>query len=189
MIFAHRAAKIMLDTSPVRRFAEADALDRLAAFLGDKAYAPAPVLTELRDIEGSFSQIAEQLGRNWPRPAPEAPARVNDDILRLQKRYRPPDRQNDPKVNLGEIAAVQLAIHHNFHLLVAEDDLAKQLSYKKLDRLPTALVVAEMVVVADLDEELGWRIWNASTPDEATRSGYDRDVGRARRDYLLEIYT
>jgi hypothetical protein len=189
VIFAHRAAKIMLDTSPVRRFAEADALDKLAAFLGNNAYAPAPVLAELRDIEGSFPQIATQLGRNWPRPAPEAPARVTDDILRLQKRFRPPDRQNDPKVNLGEIAAVQLAIHFRFPLLVAEDDLAKQLAWKKIDRISTAMVVAEMVVVDDLDQELGWGIWDASTPDEATRRDYDDGVGRARRDYLLEIYT
>jgi hypothetical protein len=190
MIFAHRAAKVMLDTSPVRRFTEGELVLEFAEFLGERAYAPPPVLRELRDIAGKFPDIDALLSRKWPRTTPEVPTRVNDDIFRLQKRYRPGDRRDDLTVNLGEIAAVQIAVHLGYPLLVADDSLAKALSKRKVFRLSTAQVAAEMVVLDKLDDEQGWRVWNLATPDDQglTRRDYDSDVSRARTDYHLELW-
>lgn len=188
MLFAHRASKLMLDTSPVRRFAEVNLALDLADFLGDRAYAPPPVLKELNDIAGRFPQIEELLARKWPKPAPQVDARVLDDILRLQKRYRPPERRNDTNVNLGEIAAVQMAIHLRFQLLIAEDELAVSLSRHKLPRISTAMVAAEMVALDTLGDDPGWTVWNNATPDGTDRNDYDRAVARARMDLELGIY-
>ena len=189
MLFAHRASKLMLDTSPVRRFAEAGLIHEMQAFLGEKAYAPSPVLQELRDISDKFKDIDAVLKAKWPKPAPQVEQRVLDDIFRLQKRYRPPARSDDPRVNLGEIAAVQMAIHLGFPLLVADDELAAKLSRLKLGRISTAMLAAEMVALGHLDENQGWNVWDSATPDDADHDDYERAASRARLDLALDIYT
>jgi hypothetical protein len=189
VLFAHRASKLMLDTSPVRRFAEAERLYDLATFLGDKAFAPPPVIQELKDISGRFTQIRELLEKKWPKPAPQVAPRVMEDIFRLQKRFRPSQRQNDKKVNLGEIAAVQMAIHLGFQLLVADDELAASLSRGKLPRISTAMVTAEMVALEQLADDPGWIVWDSATPVGLSRTDYERAVALARRDIELGIYT
>lgn len=179
----------MLDTSPVRRFAETELLYHLATFLDDRAYAPSAVLKELEDISEKFPQIGELLAKKWPKSAPAVESRVMDDIFRLQKRYRPKDKPNDTRVNLGEIAAVQTAIHLRIPLLVADDELAADLSRGKLPRISTAMVTAEMVALEKLRDEAGWAVWDSATPDDATREHYDRAVARAKADLALGIYT
>lgn len=180
----------MLDTSPVRRFAEQGVVFELADFLGDTAYAPTQVLKELGDISGKFPDIGTLLANKWPKPAPDVPRHVEENILILQKRFRPADRSDDQQVNLGEIAAVLIGQHHRFHLLVAEDTLAKDLARGKLLRISTPKLAAEMVALEKLDDEAGWKVWEAAAPKDKglMRKHYNDDVSRARLDFHLEIY-
>lgn len=93
MHFAHSARKVMLDTSPFRRFLDVDLFLELHGYLGKRAFVVAEVMAELCDVAGYRRHAALKMTLSatppWPQVTPPPPLDVEEEILRIQSEMRP----------------------------------------------------------------------------------------------------
>ncbi len=185
MHFAHSARKVMLDTSPFRRFLDVDLFLELHGYLGKRAFVVAEVMAELCDVAGYRRHAALKMTLSatppWPQVTPPPPLDVEEEILRIQSEMRPAGRSGDEQVNLGEIATVVIGAQLNFPLIVADDDLAKRLAKPRgLPRISTAMLAVEMTLHGALDDTQGFAAYDCATPVGVGRSEFEAAIDRAR---------
>jgi hypothetical protein len=185
MHFAHKVGKVLLDTSPFRRFLDVDLFLALHQYLGTKAFVVEEVMAELCDVAGyrRHGALRLTLAANppWPQTTSPPPLAVEEEILRIQKEMRPEERSRDEKVNLGEIATVVIGAHLNFPLIVADDELAKLLARPRgMPRISTAMLAVEMTLQGALDDDEGFAAYDCATPPGVGRTEFDAAVERAQ---------
>lgn len=185
MHFAHKARKVLLDTSAFRRFLDVDLFLELHGYLGKKAFVVEEVMAELCDVAGyrRHAALKMTLGATppWPQVTPPPPLDVEEEILRIQREVRSAERSGDEKANLGEIATVVIGAHLNFPLIVADDELAKLLAKpRRLPRISTAMLAVEMTLHGALDEAQGFAAYDCATPAGVGRAEFETAVHRAR---------
>lgn len=170
------AAEVMLDASVLCRFAQADALDRLRAYLGERARITREVQRELlRLVERrEFASLAIHLSKKgvfaitegkWPKLTKNLPDALKDEFVQLLELKRTLGEHD--RAHAGEIATVLIARHRASDLVVMDDNWGVLLARRtyQLEVMSTARLALEMVVAGALDEQQGFRVFDCATPD------------------------
>ena len=161
MFQAHLAKSVLLDTSPFRRFTEAELLAELMSYL-PAASVVAEVGSELDDAARSerYKALAGAMNRfNWTKriagisgPMQLADAKILLDIL----------RQSDPgKSHVGEVATILRAKQLGVQLVIMDDrDARKKVAGPRgVKTIATATLASEMTYRGALSEEQGWCVF------------------------------
>ena len=156
---------VVLDTSVFVNFAEADTLAALAGFLGDRAVRTTEVQAELdRDgLRRKFPKLRQLDSLRWPGGDPYA---LNTPLLAELTGIKQVHRRGseDLLANLGEIATY-LAARELGGLGIVDDDLMKPYFVRRrMPRMSSALVAAEMTASGHIDEIDGLRTYELATP-------------------------
>jgi hypothetical protein len=176
-----RLDEILLDTGPFCRFCEAEALDRLATYLGDRAWITQDVANEVhyrgKKEHGALRTL------QWQKPSfPQ-----HDPIILTGAHAKQAgliharkQRQDDPHyADLGEITTVLAAVARGHTAVMIDDrfgrDLARQ---RRLPLYSTADLAAEMTAAGTVDEPLGWRIFGSVFHEK--RAAFEQAVERMR---------
>jgi hypothetical protein len=184
------AQEVMLDASPICRFAEHGLLEPMRRYLGDRARITREVERELQRLSGQqqFPQIREYLCADgtivrsdgkWPQRTGQLPSTLRADYVNLlqgKRRFGEHERAHS-----GEIATVLMAQHRGADLVVIDDGWGKNLAKSRgLQTMTTARLVLEMVVAGLLSEEQGFTVYDGATPAEVGRSRYEESLSRLR---------
>lgn len=179
--YTHGGDTVLLDSSAFFRFAEAGELIYLASYFGKRAYITREVHAELERNAATYNDLRTLDRMHWP---PEdnrltlPPARLEElfDILRgIQE---PGDHE---LTHAGEISTVLMAQHLGGKLIVLEDLEGKKLARKRqVPRISTAILAAEMVAAGHLTDELGFKVYDLTTPDHVGIAEWKRAVAEAK---------
>lgn len=180
-LYTHGADRVLLDSSSFFVFARAGQLIYLAQYLGKRAYITQEVHGELELNAGKYPDL-RTLGRmRWPLEENRltlTPALMEElfDILRGIQ-----DPGDHRLKHAGEISTVLMAEHLGGELIVLEDSDGKKLATRrKVPRMSTAILAAEMVAMEHLTDELGFAVYDIATPDGVGENEWTRAVREAR---------
>ncbi len=179
MIVAGDADRVLLDTGVIVNFLEAGMLIPLAGYLPNAAVT-LDVDIELRRLAGTrFADLATLDRLRWPPGEPLAlPPDLLADAEALRKLNSSPGAHE--AANRGEIATALLAGRLQVAAII-DDDLGKRLcKTRKVARLSTAQLVAEMVAAGAIDADSGFLVFNVATPEGVGRAEYEKALDRAR---------
>jgi hypothetical protein len=178
---AGSADTVLLDTSVIVNFADAGMLIQLAEYLGPKAAITLDVHRELTRLAGSSHPELATLERlKWPRgEALALPPDLLADADALRKLHSRPGEHES--AHLGEISTALIAPRLPNAIVVMEDGFGKRLCRNRgTPRLSSAQLAAEMVAVAELDEESGYAVFGVATPIGIGRAEFVEALGKAR---------
>ena len=116
----------------------------------------------------------------WPPGEPlDLPVHLLADAEGIRRVNAEPGDHEDR--NRGEIATALIAHDRGDTLVVMEDRLGKRLcQLRRLPRLSTAQLIAEMVAFEAVGEEEGFRAFDHATPAGVGRPEFVRAVQRCR---------
>ena len=188
-MLSRTAQHVLLDASPLCRFAECSLMGALRGYLGSRARITREVERELLRLadRDSFVSLAAHLRPQgseagegtWPqttKPLPDGLKADFTNLLALKHAIGEHDW-----AHAGEIATVLMAEHRAADLVLIDDGWGAGLARGRgLQVMSTARLVLEMVVVGALTEDDGFRIFDASTPDAVGRNRYNAGLSQLR---------
>ncbi len=187
-MLSRTARHVLLDASPLCRFAECSLVEPLRAYLGQRARITREVRRELLRLaeQGAFSSLAEHLRPQagetrgaWPKatkPIPDALKPGFANLLALKHALGEHDWEHS-----GEIATVLIAEHRRVDLVLIDDGWGKSLAKARgLQVMSTARLAQEMVVSNGLSEDDGFLVFDAATPDSVGRDRFEAGISSLR---------
>jgi hypothetical protein len=178
---AASAETVLLDTSVIVNFADAGMLIPLAQYLSSRATITLDVDRELRRLAGTSRPELATLDRlKWPAREPIGlPPALLADADSLRKLHR--GQGQHEAANAGEISTTLAARIVPNALVVMDDRLGVELCrFRKIPRISTAQLAAEMVAAEALDAEAGFAVYDIATPDGVGRAEFAAALARAR---------
>lgn len=183
-MLSRTAQLVLLDASPLCRFAECFLLGTLREYLGSRARITREVERELLRLgeQDAFASLAEHLrsqaggGRGaWPKttkPIPDALKTDFANLLALKHAIGEHDWEH-----AGEIATVLMAEHRRVDLVLIDDGWGKSLAKGRgLRVMLTARLAQEMVVANALSEDDGFLVFDAATPGGVGRDRFKAGI-------------
>jgi len=181
-VLSRTAQHVLLDASPLCRFAECSLLGALRAYLGSRARITREVERELLRLaeRDAFASLAEQLrpqageiGQGaWPKttkPLPDALKADFANLLALKHAIGEHDW-----AHTGEIATVLIAEHRGADLVLIDDGWGASLARGRgLRVMSTARLVLEMVAADALSRDDGFLVFDAATPYGVGRDRFE----------------
>jgi hypothetical protein len=188
-VLSRTAQHVLLDASPLCRFAECSLLGALREYLGSRARITREVERELLRLaeRDAFASLAEHLrpqaraiGRGtWPKTTKPLPDGLKADFANLLALKHAIGAHE--WAHTGEIATVLIAEHRGADLVLIDDGWGAGLARGRgLRVMSTARLAMEMAVVGALSEDSGYRVFDASTPDGVGRRRYDVGLSQLR---------
>ena len=188
-MLSRTAQHVLLDASPLCRFAECTLLGALRGYLGERARITREVQRELLRLahQEAFASLAEHLrpqadefGRGaWPKTTKPLPDGLKADFTNLLA-LKHAIGEHD-WAHTGEIATVLMAEHRGADLMLIDDGWGGRLARSRgLRVMSTARLVLEMVVAEALGEDDGFRVFDAATPDGVGRDRFDAGLSSIR---------
>ena len=164
--YTHGADRILLDSSPFFRFAEAGQLIYLAGYLGKRACITLEVHQELERNAATYNDLRTLDRMNWP-PEENRLALVPSLLEELFDILRSIQESGDHKLkHAGEISTVLMAQYLGGKLIVLDDIDGKHLARKRaVPRMSTAILAAEMVATKHITDDVGFKVYDLATPD------------------------
>lgn len=180
-MLSRTAQLVLLDASPLCRFAECSLLGALRAYLSSRARITREVERELLRLaeQDAFASLAEHLRPQagetrgaWPKTTKPIPNALKTDFANLLALKHAVD-EHDWK-HTGEIATVLIAEHRGADLVLIDDGWGKSLAKGRgLRVMSTARLALEMVVAGALSEDNGFLVFDAATPDGVGRDRFE----------------
>jgi hypothetical protein len=188
-VLSRTAQHVLLDASPLCRFAECSLLGALREYLDSRARITREVERELLRIaeRDAFASLAEHLrpqagetGQGaWPKTTKPLPDGLKADfanLLALKHAIREHDWAHS-----GEIATVLMAEHRRADLVMIDDGWGASLARGRgLRVMSTARLVLEMVVAEALNGDDGFLVFDAATPDGVGRDRFKSGLSQLR---------
>lgn len=188
-MLSRTAQHVLLDASPLCRFAECSLLGALREYLGSRARITREVERELlrlaeRDdfaslVEHLRSQAGEMGKGAWPRTTKPLPDGLKADftnLLALKHTIGEHDWAHS-----GEIATVLIAEHRGADLVLIDDGWGASLAKSRgLRVMSTARLVLEMVAAKALSRDDGFLVFDAATPDGVGRNRFEAGLSQLR---------
>jgi hypothetical protein len=181
MPFTFGAAKVLLDATALFYFCDGGQVINLAGYLGQRGYVTLEVEEELRRNSVRYTDLKTLQRMNWPPEGNklELPAELKRELLDILRGLRKPGEH--PMTNAGEVSTVLMAEYLGGELVVLEDRDGKKLAARrKVPRLSTAMLAAEMVAAGHLGESDGFAVYDAATPPNVGQPEWRTALGRAR---------
>ena len=160
------AAKVLLDAGPFFRFCEGGQILNLAQYLGARAFITLEVRDELVLNAQRYVDLRTLQLMRWPPESNELelPAALKQELRDLARALQEPG--DHPSKHYGEISTVLMAEHLGKELVLLDDGDGKRLARaRRVPRLSTAMLAAEMVASNAIGEAEGFRVYDAATPD------------------------
>ncbi len=156
-----------MDTSPFRRFYEAELPVALPGYLNARGFVVPAVKYEIDLLTGRLGRYVDFLARlQFPLVTDELSDELNAQALALAQGW-PRNQPDNALEHLGEAATVLAARHLEVPLVIVDDSDARRLlrgeRYRHIHRLSTVALACEMVHRRALTEEEGWRVFEVST--------------------------
>lgn len=188
-MLSRTAQHVLLDASPLCRFAECSFLGALRAYLGSRARITREVERELLRLEDRdpFVSLAAHLRPQgseagegtWPRTTKPLPDRLKVDFTNLLALKHSLGEHD--WAHAGEIATVLIAEHRGADLVLIDDGWGAGLARGRgLRVMSTARVVLEMVVADALGRDDGFLVFDAATPDGVGRVRFEAGLSNLR---------
>ncbi|MGO8684510.1 MAG: hypothetical protein ACLQUT_08040 [Thermoleophilia bacterium] len=188
-MLSRTAQHVLLDASPLCRFAECSRLSALRAYLGSRARITREVERELLRLaeRAPFISLTKHLrpqaaaiGRGaWPKTTKPLPDSLKADfanLLALKHAIGEHDWAHS-----GEIATVLMAEHSRVDLVMIDDGWGAGLARGRgLRVMSTARLVLEMVVADALSRDDGFRVFDAATPEGVGRDRFETSLSTLR---------
>ena len=190
-MLSQSARLVLLDASPLCRFAECDLLLQLRAYFGPRARITREVERELVRLgaRAEFAELAEHLADDsetvrsegkWPKATANLPDALKVEFANIHSLKRAVDEHD--KAHAGEIATVLMAQHRGADLVIIDDVWGSNLAKARgLAVMSTARLSLEMVVAGGLSESQGFRVFDAATLEDVGRDRFDQAMARLRR--------
>ena len=185
------APLVLLDASPLCRFAECQLTEKLRAYLGGRARITREVERELLRLSerADFGELHDYLAADgavvrgagkWPKPTKNLPDGLKPEFARLLALKRAVGEHE--RAHAGEIATVLMAQRRNADLVVIDDNWGSDLAAKVygLTVMSTARLALEMVVEGALTEDEGFAVFDAATPDGVGRDRFNQALAKLR---------
>lgn len=188
-MLSQTAQLVLLDASPLCRFAECSLAGGLRAYLGVRARITREVERELLRLaeRREFAVLADHLRADgseaecgtWPKTTKPLPGALKPDFANLLALQRAIGRHD--WAHAGEIATVLMATHRAADLVVIDDGWGSRLARSRgLHVMSTALLAQEMVVAGGLSQDEGFRVFDAATPEGVERERFEAGLARLR---------
>lgn len=187
-MLSRTAQHVLLDASPLCRFAECSLLDELRAYLGPRARITREVRRELLRLaeQADFSSLAAHLRPQsgevrgaWPKTTKPIPDALKPDFANLLALKHAMGEHD--WAHTGEIATVLIAEHRRVDLVLIDDGWGKSLAKGRgLRVMSTARLCQEMVVASALSEDEGFLVFDAATPDGVGRDRFEEGLSNLR---------
>jgi hypothetical protein len=178
-VLSRTAQHVLLDASPLCRFAECSLLSALREYLGSRARITREVERELLRLaeQDTFAPLGEHLRPEagethaaWPKTTKPIPDALKTDFANLLALKHAVGEHD--WTHAGEIATVLIAEHRRADLVLIDDGWGAGLARGRgLRVMSTARLTLEMVVANALDRDDGFLVFDAATPDGV---GWDR---------------
>jgi len=181
-MLSQTAVLVLLDASPLCRFAECSLLDRLRGYLGERARITREVERELVRLSGRppFTSLADHLAAGgaaakrgtWPKCTKPLPDSLKPDFANLLALKRALGEHE--WTHAGEIATVLMAEHRSADLVLIDDRWGVSLARgRSLRVMSTARLAQEMVTTGELTKGDGYRVFDAATPVGVGRDRFE----------------
>ena len=188
-MLSRTAQHVLLDASPLCRFAECSLLGALRAYLGSRARITREVERELLRLaeQDAFASLAEHLrppageiGQGaWPKTTKPLPDGLKADFANLLA-LKHAIGEHD-WAHTGEIATVLIAEHRGADLVLIDDRWGANLARSRgLRVMSTARLVLEMVVADALSKADGFLVFDAATPGGVGRDRFEAGLSQLR---------
>ena len=188
-MLSRTAQQVLLDASPLCRFAECSLLETLREYLGSRARITREVERELLRLseQVAFSSLAEHLrpgageiGRGaWPKTTKPLPDGLKADFANLLALKHAIGEHE--WAHTGEIATVLIAEHRRANLVLIDDGWGASLAKGRgLHVMSTPRLVLEMVTAEALSSADGFLVFEAATPHGVGRDRFDAGLSDLR---------
>ena len=187
-MLSRTAQHVLLDASPLCRFAECSLLEALREYLGSRARITREVERELLRLseEAAFASLATQLRPPadetrgaWPKATKPMPNALKADFANLLA-LKHAIGEHD-WAHAGEIATVLIAEYRQADLVLIDDGWGKSLAKGRgLLVMSTARLAQEMVVASALSEDDGFLVFDVATPDGVGRERFEAGLRNLR---------
>jgi hypothetical protein len=188
-VLSRTAQHVLLDASPLCRFAECSLLGALREYLGSRARITREVERELLRLadRDPFVSLAAHLRphgseageRTWPKTTKPLPDGLKADFTNLLA-LKHSIGEHD-WAHAGEIATVLMAELRGADLVMIDDGWGASLARGRgLRVMSTARVVLEMVVANALGRDDGFLVFDAATPHGVGRDRFEADLSNLR---------
>lgn len=188
-MLSQTAQLVLLDASPLCRFAECSLVGRLRAYLGVRARITREVERELLRLaeRREFAVLADHLRADgsetefgtWPKTTKPLPGALKPDFANLLALQRAIGQHD--WAHAGEIATVLMATHRAAGLVLIDDGWGSRLARSRgLHVMSTALLAQEMVVACGLSHDEGFRVFDTATPEGVGRERFEVGLARLR---------
>ena len=183
------AQLVLLDASPLCRFAECRLLAELRSYLGPRAritreverellLRKEPQFADLRSHLDESSDLVRSKGK-WPKTTAPLPDALKLDFANLLSLKRTIGEHE--RAHAGEIATVLMAASREADLVVIDDSWGSGLARGRgLTVMSTARLSLEMVVAGALTEDHGFQVFDAATPEGVGRERFEQALARIR---------
>ena len=191
-MLSRTAQQILLDASPLCRFADRQLLSELRTYLGERAHITREVERELLRLSArrEFRQLAGHLTAQgavtkvqgkWPKRTKPLPDSLKSEFATLLALKRAVGAHE--WAHAGEIATVLMATQRQADLVIIDDDWGSDLAAKRygLTVMSTARLAIEMVVAGALSEDEGFQVFDSATPAGVGRERFETALRRLRR--------
>jgi hypothetical protein len=187
-VLSRTAQHVLLDASPLCRFAECSLLGALREYLGSRARITREVERELLRLaeQEDFSSLAAHLRPQagevrgaWPRTTKPMPDTLKTDFANLLALKHAIGEHE--WAHTGEIATVLIAEHRGVDLVLIDDHWGAGLARGRgLRVMSTARLVLEMVASDALSRDDGFVVFDAATPDGVGRDRFEAGISSLR---------
>jgi len=177
---ARDAKTVLFDTSPLVNLGQTGLLFPVAGYIGSRGAISRDVHNEIIRNLDRFPDLRALSMLRWPPGEPlDLPIHLLADAEGIRRVNAEPGDHEDR--NRGEIATALIAYDRGDTLVVMDDRLGKRLcQLRRLPRLSTAQLIAEMVAFEAVGEDEGFRAFDHATPTGVGRPEFDRAVQRCR---------
>jgi hypothetical protein len=186
-VLSRTAQQVLLDASPLCRFAECSLLGALREYLGSRARITREVERELLRLaeRDAFASLAEHLrfqpgeiGQGaWPKTTKPLPDGLKADFTNLLALKHSLGEHD--WAHAGEIATVLMAEHRGTDLVLIDDGWGAGLARGRgLRVMSTARLILEMVVADALGRDDGFLVFDAATPDGVGRNRFEAGLSQ-----------
>jgi predicted nucleic acid-binding protein len=190
-VLSDSATEVLLDASPLCRFASQSLLGPLREYPGDRAriareverellrLAKRPEFSQLQDYLSAEGQMARTLGK-WPKRTGQLPEALRAEFVKLINLQQKIDEHE--RAHAGEVATVLMAQHRGSSLIVIDDQWGSALAKSRgLQVMSTARLVLEMIVKDALEQDVGFTVYDAATSDHVGWARFQQSLDRLRR--------
>lgn len=185
MIVTRSYARVLFDSSAIITFVEAEEVYRLTTYVDAKGAITLDVEQELLRLSqtrfpGLIALTKERLG--WP---PGDALALPPDLLQeaedIRRAELAPGAHEDR--DRGEVSTALMTQHMGNAVAVMEDAFGKKIcARRRVPRMSTAQLAAEMVAAGALDVESGFAVYDRATPAHVGRSEFESAVDEAQRE-------